>query len=314
MSRAPRGANAMPAPAAQNRQNEYFVPRDGIDREVITADICRYLGNDALVRPGTYEDKGRVIQGYYITAYRNLTSAMIADLKADSARWEQERRKHQTSGVRYSNSQYRAEQMSGSGGGYQQQQYPGSDAPGYSAGNGNGPNYQSYGGAQGGYGSSQFQMPQQAAPSGYGSATQDSSRYGGIPPPANSAFGQQGLQGHPQDTSVPYMSVGSNYVNQGYEVAGASRPGFPGSQQGFSSNPDPRYGYQQPLQGSSNTAFATQPIDPSYGRASPATTATVGYSPAPEQQSHSVPNARRDREQRESERPSDKHRHYHRTR
>lgn len=37
------------------RQNEYFVPRDGIDREVITADICRYLGNDALVRPGTYE-------------------------------------------------------------------------------------------------------------------------------------------------------------------------------------------------------------------------------------------------------------------
>ncbi|KAH8816782.1 hypothetical protein F5884DRAFT_873530 [Xylogone sp. PMI_703] len=55
------------------RSNEYFVPKDGIDREVITADICRYLGNDALVRPGTYE-------------------AMIADLKADSERWEAERR------------------------------------------------------------------------------------------------------------------------------------------------------------------------------------------------------------------------------
>lgn len=40
---------------ASARQNEYFIPRDGIDREVITADICRYLGNDALVRPGTYE-------------------------------------------------------------------------------------------------------------------------------------------------------------------------------------------------------------------------------------------------------------------
>lgn len=40
---------------AAARTNEYFVPRDGIDREVITADICRYLGNDALVRPGTYE-------------------------------------------------------------------------------------------------------------------------------------------------------------------------------------------------------------------------------------------------------------------
>ncbi|KAK4143565.1 uncharacterized protein C8A04DRAFT_12244 [Dichotomopilus funicola] len=80
-------------PPASARQNDYFVPRDGIDREVITSDICRYLGNDALVRPGTYESPdGRVTQGYYITAYRNLTSAMIQDLKADSARWEQERR------------------------------------------------------------------------------------------------------------------------------------------------------------------------------------------------------------------------------
>ncbi|KAI1420724.1 hypothetical protein F5Y12DRAFT_93754 [Xylaria sp. FL1777] len=78
----------------QTRQNEYFVPRDGIDREVITADICRYLGNDALVRPGNYEnpENGQVIQGYFINAYRNLTSAMIQDLKADSARWDQERR------------------------------------------------------------------------------------------------------------------------------------------------------------------------------------------------------------------------------
>ena len=42
-------------PQASARTNEYFVPKDGIDREVITADICRYLGNDALVRPGTYE-------------------------------------------------------------------------------------------------------------------------------------------------------------------------------------------------------------------------------------------------------------------
>lgn len=40
---------------ASARTNEYFVPGDGIDREVITADICRYLGNDALVRPGNYE-------------------------------------------------------------------------------------------------------------------------------------------------------------------------------------------------------------------------------------------------------------------
>jgi hypothetical protein len=50
-----RGRPNLPAPPASNRQNEYFVPRDGIDREVITADVCRYLGNDALVRPGVYE-------------------------------------------------------------------------------------------------------------------------------------------------------------------------------------------------------------------------------------------------------------------
>jgi hypothetical protein len=36
------------------RQNEYFIPGDGISREVIQADICRYLGNDALVRPGNH--------------------------------------------------------------------------------------------------------------------------------------------------------------------------------------------------------------------------------------------------------------------
>ncbi|KAK4102770.1 hypothetical protein N658DRAFT_422523 [Parathielavia hyrcaniae] len=88
-----RTSQTQPVAPATARQNEYFVPRDGIDREVITSDICRYLGNDALVRPGTYESPdGRVTQGYFITAYRNLTSAMIQDLKADSARWEQERR------------------------------------------------------------------------------------------------------------------------------------------------------------------------------------------------------------------------------
>jgi hypothetical protein len=37
-----------------SRQNEYFVPGDDILSEVIHADICRYLGNDAMVRPGTY--------------------------------------------------------------------------------------------------------------------------------------------------------------------------------------------------------------------------------------------------------------------
>ncbi|KAJ5908513.1 hypothetical protein N7495_001195 [Penicillium taxi] len=66
------------------RQNEYFIPGDGISREVIQADICRYLGNDALVRPGNHNGR----PGFFIRAYRNLTSEMIADLKNDSSRWE----------------------------------------------------------------------------------------------------------------------------------------------------------------------------------------------------------------------------------
>jgi hypothetical protein len=51
---------------------------DGIAREVITADIQRYLGPDALVRPGhgTGDLEGR--PGYWITAYRTLTSVRCA--------------------------------------------------------------------------------------------------------------------------------------------------------------------------------------------------------------------------------------------
>lgn len=71
------------------RQNEYFIPGDGISREVIQADICRYLGNDALVRPGNHSvrllspfdsqsnsltDHPQGRQGFFIRAYRNLTS------------------------------------------------------------------------------------------------------------------------------------------------------------------------------------------------------------------------------------------------
>jgi hypothetical protein len=37
-----------------SRLNEYFIDKSGISREVIQADICRYLGNDALVKPGIH--------------------------------------------------------------------------------------------------------------------------------------------------------------------------------------------------------------------------------------------------------------------
>ncbi|KAK7511891.1 uncharacterized protein IWZ02DRAFT_385266 [Phyllosticta citriasiana] len=69
---------------------QWFQPGEGIAREVITADIQRYLGPDALVKPGigTHEFEG--VEGYWITAYRTLTSQMVQDLKQDSARWRAE--------------------------------------------------------------------------------------------------------------------------------------------------------------------------------------------------------------------------------
>ena len=41
---------------ANSKYNDYFVENTGIDREVIQHEICRYLGNDATVRPYTNKD------------------------------------------------------------------------------------------------------------------------------------------------------------------------------------------------------------------------------------------------------------------
>ncbi|KAF2086352.1 hypothetical protein K490DRAFT_66905 [Saccharata proteae CBS 121410] len=69
---------------------QWFQPGDGIAREVITADIQRYLGPDALVRPGSGTGEYEGVDGYWITAYRTLTSQMVQDLKLDSQRWRAE--------------------------------------------------------------------------------------------------------------------------------------------------------------------------------------------------------------------------------
>ncbi|WPH05097.1 Hypothetical protein R9X50_00799800 [Acrodontium crateriforme] len=77
--------------SSQN-QREWFIPGEGIDRDVISTNIQRYLGNDATVRPGlgtTGPEQG--VRGYWIKAYRNLTTAMISDLRRDTATWRQER-------------------------------------------------------------------------------------------------------------------------------------------------------------------------------------------------------------------------------
>ena len=40
------------APSYPSQRGQFVLDAEGIDRDVITTDICRYLGNDALVRPG----------------------------------------------------------------------------------------------------------------------------------------------------------------------------------------------------------------------------------------------------------------------
>ncbi|KAH8712281.1 hypothetical protein GQ44DRAFT_811527 [Phaeosphaeriaceae sp. PMI808] len=92
-----------------SRANQWFVPGDGIAREVITADIQRYLGPDALVRPGVGTGEYQGQAGYWITAYRTLTSQMIQDLKLDSQRWQQERQPGEAGrGVAYQDSRTHA--------------------------------------------------------------------------------------------------------------------------------------------------------------------------------------------------------------
>ncbi|TKA53495.1 hypothetical protein B0A49_12381 [Cryomyces minteri] len=75
---------------ASNLARQWFQPGEGIAREVITADIQRYLGPDALVRPGTGIEEFEGVDGYWITAYRTLTTQMVADLRMDSQRWRAE--------------------------------------------------------------------------------------------------------------------------------------------------------------------------------------------------------------------------------
>ncbi|TVY48037.1 hypothetical protein LOCC1_G003130 [Lachnellula occidentalis] len=243
------------AAAASARTNEYFVPRDGIDREVITADICRYLGNDAL-NPQTRQ----IQQGYFITAYRNLTTAMIADLKADSDRWEAERRSTQSRGQpsngipsRESDVEYRASTT------HQSRQYYG---------------------------------PTEAAATGM-------STPGYAPSAPSGGAAQQGVydQGYPSGSYAPPVSTGyanppSGYSQQdNYYVAGAnmgvvdpdprlnsarapvSQPGtVPRTGQQYGATPAyaqreaAYYSPQPPATSVSSSQYSSNPSDPYYGR------------------------------------------------
>ncbi|OHF03339.1 transcription factor RfeG [Colletotrichum orchidophilum] len=283
MSRSSRGpppsASAVPQ---SGRSNEYFVPRDGIDREVITADICRYLGNDALVRPGHYENPqtGQVSQGYYITAYRNLTTAMIDDLKADSARWENERRQQaarNSSGAGYRQSEtHSARQHYGptDSTGYPDvgrdsyesaPRYPGSQAPGYS-----GNSSQGYSGSTPSY---QPQPSSSYSSGGYPYSGQPDTRadprYTG-----SSQMGQGGYGESPYIATAANLAARSNYPADAYGAGQPSRtPTSMAPPQGGQAYPPGSQvpagypsGYYPP---STSASYGSTPVasDPLYGRA-----------------------------------------------
>ncbi|KAK0390666.1 hypothetical protein NLU13_0170 [Sarocladium strictum] len=291
-----------PTQPSSNRQNEYFVPRDGIDREVISADICRYLGNDALVRPGMYENpqNGQVTHGYYITAYRNLTTAMIEDLKADSARWENERRaqnSRHTSGVSYHQSEtHQSRQHYGPsetphqpdpyGGHDPKRAYPGSGAPGYS---GAGPSYQSGpsqpqshaypgGGNYPGYaqsGQNPSADPRYASPSGNPMMPPPQPGYPQDPYVATGA-NIKTTRGYAQSSNDPYARSSAPPAQPSYATSGTSQPSYPGA---------PGYSYNQvPTSAAPGYASTMHPQDPFMGRGGQTGQQPQGYSgQAPQQ-------------------------------
>lgn len=272
----------------QPRTNEYFVPKDGIDREVITADICRYLGNDALVRPGNYENPNtrQVQQGYFITAYRNLTTEMIADLKADSQRWEAERRqtasRGQPSGVEYRSStthqsrQYYGPTESGSTPGYSQT--PQAQAQVYDSG----PQYQ-----QGGYA-----QPSVGYAANQGYATPDSS--------SNYYVAGADLRAAQPPASQPrtvYAQPNSSYPQDGRTAAYYAPPAQPVSAQGYAAQQpsDPFYGRAVAPAGSAYDTPDVYESNYSQGPSTSGTTSTSGSS--------------RRRDDRDSDRETHRRRH-----
>ncbi|KAF4991758.1 hypothetical protein FGRMN_7598 [Fusarium graminum] len=287
MSRASRNTPA--TAAGTGRQNEYFVPRDGIDREVISADICRYLGNDALVRPGHYEKPNNCWShspnGRPIASTDHTRQAMIEDLKADSARWDSERRaqtSRNTSGVQYRYSEtHQSRQHHGpTEGPYQTDpyardsafdgpRYPGTGAPGYT-------------GAAGSY-SQSYGASSSGAFAGYAQAQQS-------PPPADARFSSTPsanvMNAAYSGGQSPYVDVGTNQRPRGYDAytnqmatsaAAAQQAAYATSgptQSGYPATAYPQYSGQAPPAG-----YTMQPQDPFYGRVVPPAADVVSEKP-----------------------------------
>lgn len=76
--------------------NEYFIDGEGVQREVLQKEICRFLGPEAYSRP--YSMKG--VEGFMIQAIRPFTPEMLDDLHQLSRDYISEREDKNRRGVR----------------------------------------------------------------------------------------------------------------------------------------------------------------------------------------------------------------------
>ncbi|RPB09557.1 hypothetical protein P167DRAFT_577166 [Morchella conica CCBAS932] len=80
-----------PPPVNSSSDNyPFFLAGDGIAREVIQTDIPRYLGNNAVCKPGNRQGQS----GFLYKGYRPLTDAQIQSLKEDSVKYTKEKQQH----------------------------------------------------------------------------------------------------------------------------------------------------------------------------------------------------------------------------
>jgi hypothetical protein len=205
---------------------------------------------------------------------------MIEDLKADSARWDSERRaqtSRSTAGVQYRYSEtHQSRQHAGPTDnaypsdpyardtGYDGPRYPGTGAPGYTGASGGYPPQQQqqagYPAAGGGYGG--FQQSQQSPPPDprYASPAQAASMYPGS---QDSPYIATGANNHRSyaTPSDPYAAsrIGASAAGAQQGIYATSAP----PQSGYPASSFPSYPGQVPQQ---NATPYAQPHDPFYGR------------------------------------------------
>ncbi|KAL8997036.1 MAG: hypothetical protein Q9169_003577 [Polycauliona sp. 2 TL-2023] len=75
-----------PASTTRAALNEFWFDGDGIHRDVLQNELCKFLGPDALSRLASYKGK----KGYIVTAVRPFTTSMVESLQSMSQDYERE--------------------------------------------------------------------------------------------------------------------------------------------------------------------------------------------------------------------------------